>query len=231
MKFLIKKDKIKLNFYTSESQHFANVLYPRFSKEIYPNWWKNIERTEDKTTMKSCPGFVEFFRHSISIPLWKDIDITYSNKIEKIEIAGVNDSSLHHWIDIHPKEQYGDGFTNGIHLKLKNPWLATVNDSTKFMLTDATWHRNRHDMFTVVPGMLEFKYQSSAHINMFLHKSPITQKIKLLAGTPIAYIVPLTDKQIDLTYSRVNYDTWSSLFNPIIKFRGSYNALKKLSKE
>lgn len=231
MKFLGKKNKTKINFYTNESQHFANVLHPKLAREIYPSWWKNIEKVDNRTTMKSCPGFVDFFKHAIAIPLWKDIHITYSNGIENVEIAGVDTQNLEHWIDVHPQEQYGNGFTNGIHLKLKNPWLTTANDNTKFMLMDATWHRNRHDLFTIVPGMLEFKYQSSMHVNMFLHKSTTQQKLKLSAGTPIAYLVPLTDKKIELLYSRVDYDTWTSLFNPIIKFRGSYDALKKLAKD
>jgi len=233
---LMKNKETILTFYQKDNPVFAEVFAPR--TKLYPDWWRSLKESKSDTsrslhdivpTMKTCPGFVDLLSTAIAIPMWREIKITYDTRIRKIEIAGVNtDQELSEQAETHPSVQYGNNFSDSIHLKLKSPWLSVCNDRTEFLLLDATWHRNEFSNYTVLPGKLEFKFQHSAHVNLFIPKSKETKTFTIEPGTPICYLLPLTDKDINIEIKTVTWEEWRRLFRPWIWFRGGYTKLKKL---
>jgi|TARA_B100001094_G_scaffold167978_1_gene162472 hypothetical protein len=223
------KSTTKLMFLTKESNLYAEILNPRYN--LFPDWWRGLNK-QDIPTMKTCPGFVDLLKTTITVPLWKDYHIRYSDKIENISVPGVTDKQqMEEWIHFHPSEQYGNHFNNYLHLKLKNPWMTICNDNTRFLMTDATWHRDQFESYSVLTGELEFRYQSSCHVNIFIPKSKTTQVLKLEAGDPICYLKPLTDRTVEIEAKKVSTEEWFSYIQMPFTFQNQYRKILKLIKQ
>jgi hypothetical protein len=224
-----RKTTTKLTFLTKESKIYPQILNPR--TKFWPDWWRSLTR-QDFPTMKTCPGFVDLLKNTITVPLWRDYEITYSDKIENVRVAAVETrDQLNEWFDVHLSEQYGDHYKNYIHVKLKTPWITICNDNTRFLMTDATWHRDEFENYRVLPGELEFRYQHSSHVNIFIPKSKTTKTLTLEAGTPICYLTPLTSNTIEIEAKRVNSDEWYSYVPQFFSFKNHYRTILKIIKE
>lgn len=228
MIFLRKNKKIKLTFHTCEQKPFKDLFAPVQSMSGVPEWWRQIPK-QDFPTMRSCPGFIELFKNSISIPLWRDHEITYqSDRIVDMAIAGVHPERIYHYVQQHDPRQWGESFKGRVHLKFMNPWLVTCDKPTKFLLTGAAWHNKDFEDWVIPPGVLEFKYQTGSHLNMFLAKSDEQKTIRLDAGSIMAYLIPLEDVEVEVETKQVSTDEWSQLLNYQWTFANVYNKTKKL---
>ena len=224
-----RKTKTTLKFITKESPVFAEVMSPR--THDWPDWWRNLKE-QNMSTMKSCPGFVDLLRETISVPLWRDYEIKYTDKIEYIEVPGVTTPEYGaEFFEYHPNEQYGNNFSNYIHVKLKTPWITRCNDNTRFLMSDAVWHRQNFESFRVLTGQLEFRYQHGSHVNIFIPKSTTQKTLVLTAGTPICYLTPLTDRPVEIEILQETPTQWYNYLTSPISFRGSYDKLKKLARK
>jgi hypothetical protein len=224
-----RKTTTKLTFLTKESQIYPQILEPR--TKFWPDWWRSLTR-QDFPTMKTCPGFVDLLKNTITVPLWRDYHITYTDKIQNVSVPGVQDKQqMDEWVDIHPSEQYGNHYKDYVHIKLKTPWITVCNNDTRFLMTDATWHRDEFENYRVLPGELEFRYQHSSHINLFLPKNDEPKVLELEAGTPICYLTPLTDQHIDIECKRINSEEWFSYIQMPFTFQNQYRKILKIIKE
>lgn len=224
-----KKSNTLLTFLTKESKLYTEILSPRTNH--WPAWWRGLKK-QDFPTMKTCPGFVDLLKTTITVPLWKDYHITYSDRIENVSVPGVSDKQqMEEWIDIHPSEQYGNHYKDYVHIKLKTPWITVCNDNTKFLMTDATWHRNEFESYRVLPGELEFRYQHSSHVNLFLPRAKQSTKLELEAGNPICYLTPLTDRPVEVQAKRVSTEEWFSHLQMPFTFQNQYRKILKLINE
>ena len=77
--FLRKQEKPQITWWSSVDglEKVAPILP---AKEFIPDWFKNIERSEDSTpitkgTDKVCLSFPEFFAQGYVVPLWFDLHI------------------------------------------------------------------------------------------------------------------------------------------------------------
>ena len=233
--------KFKLTFYSKESPVWSETFAPR--TKLYPDWWRSLKEPKDPhghgatavhdimPTMKTCPGFVDLLKTAIAVPMWKQMKITYDTEIRNIEIAGcISQDDLHEQVDTHPSIQHGDHFNNCLHLKLKNPWQIVADQKKEFLLMDAVWHRRNHANYTVLPGKLEFKYQHSGHVNIFIPKSRSVKTLDIPAGDPICYLLPLTEHEIDINIETVSMEKWFQFIQRPSWFRGQYEKMKKLAR-
>ena len=219
----------KITFITKESPVFAEVMTPR--TQFWPDWWRGLKE-KNFPTMKSCPGFVDLLRTTISVPLWRDYHITYDNRITNIQVPGVTSPEQgQEFYEYHPSEQYGDNFDNYIHVKLKTPWITRCTDDTQFLMSDAVWHRKEFESFRVLTGQLEFRYQHTAHVNIFIPRSQQSRTLKLEAGVPICYLTPLTSRTVEIETLQQEPSRWYSYLQTPISFRGTYDKLRKLARK
>lgn len=228
---MFKNKSTELTFYTTGNRQIKELFSPQESMKLLPDWFKTINKNEKYPTLKSCPGFVDLFKKSISIPLWNDIRITYQDSIINIEIPGTPSDIVHHFVTQHPPMQWGAGFKNSIHLKLMSPWHIICNNTTPFMMQDAVWHKEHMEEFSVLPGTLDFKYQHSSHINIMIPRSKIKKTTTLKAGTVIAYLTPMIDTNVDIKTKLVTDEEWRGMQHYVFSFSGVYHAAKKIGEK
>tara|TARA_X000001036_G_scaffold73013_1_gene64483 strand:+ start:975 stop:1718 length:744 start_codon:yes stop_codon:yes gene_type:complete len=239
--FKRNQKKPTLTFWCKETPIWAETFSPKV--KLYPDWWRGLK--EPKTphghgpasmhdimpTMKTCPGFVDLLKTAIAVPMWKEMKIEYDTELKKIDVAGVIDQNeFSQYVESHASIQYGDYFANSLHLKLKTPWMVTCNSDIEFLMMDAVWHRKNHYNYTVLNGKLEFKYQHGSHVNIFIPKSRSTKTLHIDAGIPICYLLPLTEREIDIKIETVSHEKWMQFVQPPSWFRGHYEKMKKLGR-
>jgi len=118
-------------------------------------------------SIKSCRAVKRFYCANtivISAPYHLAIDAA---PVDKKSFNWVT-ASLDEFITEHPPEQY-QGFLDDSyqHIKLSNPWALKTNKFVEFIWTDPTWSRSNLFDYSVLPGVVDYRYQQDAHINLF----------------------------------------------------------------
>lgn len=236
--FFFKPKKIVVDSFT-----FDPNTYDLFSIKpaIYsiPEWWKQLpnsidlqvsERLNIKSgTMKGCDGFKSLYRSGFMLPIWSDLviniqdnasDIAFANRL----LSNVGGSD----IVTHDAKQYGDNFSGMFHAKIMSPWLMKQSNDLKWALIEPTWSLLEHNPeVKILPGVIEFKYQHQLNINLFLKKSGTL--FEILAGEPLAQLVPLTDKRVEVKNHLITQNEWADMTNlssPKFKFFNGYKTNK-----
>ena len=121
----------------------------------------------------------------------------------------------------------GDGFPNHHHLKLISPWLIYEKTGTPFVFTGCPWAQlNDLPDLTVMPGIVNYRYQHGSDVNAFLPKRQ--QDLQISAGTPLAHLIPMTEKKVKVSTHVVSESEWSKLESVHRnKFIGSFTSLMK----
>lgn len=220
-------------------------LFPiKKAKEFTPEWWKKIPpgviRKEgqegvlvERSTIKRCPGFHELYTKGFMIPLWTDIAVeTYTNGACKAMNASEQSGNYVGKPEFHNPEQYGNAFSDFIQLKLSSPWFIKEKTGVKFLVNQPTWNlTNMGRNVQVFPGVLDFKYQHSSNINIMFPK--IDNRFMLEAGTPMAHLVPISDKDINLNIHELTEEEAKKLYMMVhysFSFVNTYKKIKSLVK-
>jgi hypothetical protein len=191
-----KKSKIHIDCFT----HFKGItkLFPIEPADSFvPNWFKNLPTTADTGTgvpggtLKLCPGISETFKTGIVIPVWCDLFVDFTNNKLRTEPAEMASQ--------HPNWQWGNNpaFKDFHHLKIGSPWKFKEKTGAKFIMTNMFWNHPSID-YIIPNGMIEFKYQTTTNINIWIPKGGFAPKksFTLVAGAPLVQIIPLEDKEI-----------------------------------
>ena len=230
---MFKKTKtVKLTFHTHQTQQLIDLFSPKLAGQLTPDWFKSLKVSQNELipNMNSCPGVVSLFKNSINIPLWADHRITYNNdKIINVDIPGIPKGEEYHFLQQHHPDQWNRAFKNSCHVKLMSPWLVTTNSDVPFLMHDATWHNDKQvGEYNIVPGELDFRYQSGTAINMFLPPTHGDKQLTLEAGTVIAYLTPLqNDVKVIVETKWVTEEEWRRLLKHQFTFSGIYRKTKK----
>ena len=113
-----------------------------------------------------------------------------------------------------------------------SPWLVTAEGPCRdipFLMHNPSWHHTEQlGRFNLLPGELNFAYQSATAVNMFIAPSLGPSEITLEAGNVIAYLTPLQhDVKIELETKWVPEEEWRSLMKHHFTFDGFYRKTKK----
>jgi len=202
MFFFIKPSVIHLDCFTHDDR--VHKFYP-ISKSVnfFPEWWKNLPKTyktEQKwygnATMKSCPGFTDYYKNSLSIPMWSDwiIDIWGKNNGYRWQFADGKSSVVYH-----DEEQFKNfiDITNYSHLKIISPWRIKTKKSLNWAWTYPAWNFNNPDDLIVLPAVINFKYTYATDINLLIN-TVRERQIIIKQGSPLVNLIPMTDKRIKL---------------------------------
>jgi hypothetical protein len=224
------KNKPALEFSTVHSQ-LIELFPPKYTNKQIPNWFKNLN-TGEMTNIKHCPGLTELWKDCIGIPMWRDMTITYDDKnVIDVRIAGVDASRTLEHISFHPIQQVDGAFKNVIHVKIVNPWIIKSKTLTKYYMVDALWHKHDLSKYNVLPGVLEFKHQHNCHLNIMLNLTGKEETIEFKAGTPVAYLIPQTDKKVSLKYKTITQDEYNNSLPYVWTNKHLYNRTKQWLKE
>lgn len=231
--FFFKKKTVTVDCFTSN--YSAYTLFPiQKANKFFPSWWKNLEssyqeRTETglaipRPTIKRCEGILNLYQPGFMIPMWTDLIVETANNAVKFAFADGESS-----IATHGREQMSTEFEPYIHSKLICPWRLTEKTGVKFLFLQPSWNHisslmNMH----IVPGIVEYKYQHTANINMLLARN---KRFNFAAGDPVAHLIPLGDQEINLKLHLVDKNELSRMpegSRTFPFFLSSYRKTKKI---
>jgi hypothetical protein len=233
MIFNFKKSKITLDCFIANN-HIAKLfpICPTIKK--LPDWWKSMPKSArienfpvEMSTIKRCPGFKDLFSNSLCIPAWSEYtlyqDPTYgfSHTAPNSQAAG----------NQHKENQMTGAFPEYQHYKLISPWFLKEDQGVYFSMVQAGWHMKDPCEFHIPSGCLEFKYQHSTHINLISPKKETLKQYNIRAGSPLVYLIPLTDKEIKLNIQVIDENEINKLRTYHHSFHNSYEITKKILKE
>lgn len=199
-----KRKKIVVDCFTTNID--AHDVFPiQPAKKFYPLWWKKLPSsfsTEtnsgvqmEQKTMKSCYGLSNHYRNGFILPLWSDL-------IVQTQADGLGNSYSYQYADmrseigVHPLDQMGLEFKSLVHVKLVSPWRIREKTGIEFIYMEPTWNYPGDLLImSTPPGTIEYKYQHTSSVNMFLEKG---RKYKFSAGRPMAHIIPITEKEVEV---------------------------------
>lgn len=214
MFFWFKKKKVILNCYT-----FSNIAYEyspidRLVNYI-PEWFRKTKKHEDVLTIKNCIGILDYYKKGIALSSWNYFDIKIDNSGYQWSTAldsGLKSDVTEHFPSEFKKFEF-DSFGNRIsNLKIVSPWIFFCDKNKYFLFSSPMY--NIRDMFThmtLMPGVIEFKYNHDTNINYMVSstKDPVHINLKLM--TPLVGLFPLFDDELEIRNHLVSVEEYNNL--------------------
>jgi len=229
----IKRTKLILDCFTSNPSAFEWAK-PDHAVKFIPEWWKNLPKVDDRqfaaqANMKQCAGFVDYFRSGIALPMWSDLDVK-TGPVGDDSYAWQYSDGESHATSHNPQES--GSFLNPkevLHLKLIYPWRFLCSEKINWVWTQFGWQKPINVTYQVLPGVLSFKYQTGANINIVFQKQKTESLTQFKFRTPIVYMSPLSDKKVVLKHHMVSAEEFSNMQKKVVRssFVGAYNKIKK----
>lgn len=198
MIFFNKKKKIVLEAYAPMGK-LAELFPPVRTEDAIPKWFQKLPaKTDEGLTTKHCPGIKDLFSKGIIIPAWADYNITLGPD-------GITDMSCgmpalgNAPLSSHPIDFQAHGaWPNHINLKFNSPWVFWCSEPIDWLwVQPVLWQKTPQEL-SLVPGITEFKYQSMANVLTLTELPAESKTISIKAGTPLAQLVPLTEREWEL---------------------------------
>ena len=200
----LKKQKIVLECVTYREEVAMAAPIAR-AGHFLPQWWKDLPASMvapnnlyNNPTMKTCVGMIQEYSYGIMLPLWSDLSLT----------VGAKGSSQHYYqfadatssASYHSPDQRGDFMPdqNFLHLKINVPWQIYCDEDVDFFFTEPTWNMPSDVQYKVLSGIVNYKYQNNAGVNIIFPRSNETQKMLLHFGQPLAHIIPLDKRPLEI---------------------------------
>lgn len=150
------------------------------------------------TTVKHCPGIVDYLKTGYIFPAWTDMCLRFINGEMVFETA-YDVPDLHY--GLHKSQQYeGMSYSQrpemGMFHKVSSPWYIKTSPGVSIMILDPYWERNKN--FTSVSAIVHSDI-TPIHMKWFFElNKPIKdspeiydEKLQVIkSGTPLALIVP-----------------------------------------
>lgn len=209
---VIKASKAKPEWYDQViSPQPSNTKWPQYKTnnegDISFNWHLSLR------SLKSCPGFHQLYSKGFILENWCDLGINVTkDKISYIYSNG--ESPL-----IHENDQVDPGFKDYHLLKLRSPWKIQTKENVNFIGLGAEWSLEGYN-FRVLPGIVNFYYQTASNVFLAINKEPIDQ-FNIPMGKPLMHFVPLTDKKIKIhNHILTDAEMLTKLYNVTGTFMG-----------
>lgn len=227
-----KRKTITVDFITNDYKSFEYFPIDKSNKFI-PQWWKDIpqqyENENFKTkgmrvnTLKRCPGFMDVFKYSYTLPLWTDCEIVVDKNINEdgYSTLAVDGSG----ISSHPASQGGNFLTSNslIHFKFHSPWYgySTKKRDLLWNWAPASWNNPSLINKLMIPtAFRNFRGGTSTNIHTFMDSS-IDDVLYINAGTPMIHMIPMTDKKVEV---KCHYDPdWFNRVESVLPGKFSKN--------
>jgi hypothetical protein len=226
MIFLFKKPKLVLDFFTySEPAYHANKI--DYAHSFYPQWWKDTPKTYtndfyEASTIKKCRAVIDSYQYGAIIPMWSDMALDIKNKTYKWQFADFKTEA-----HAHSAEQwktYADP-KNYAHLKIISPWSVKCKHNIKFQFLSPFWSHPIDSIYRVLPGIVDYKYNYGTHINLLINIQNDYRGM-IPAATPMAHIIPLSEKELIIKNHLVSIEEYKNNFWDPYTFTDAYKHAK-----
>lgn len=249
MFFFFRRPKIVVDAFIRQSHCHLHEYFPvESANHFIPEWWKkapkgnNTElmtnkkspRPKETTSVRRCSGIVDYYNsNSIIIPLWMSCVLEYSSEDSKFgQLWASQDQNI--FIKYHEPDMRGPDYAKNFHhFKFISPWKFKEKSGINFYFGQAFYNFDIPDEVVMPPGILNYKYQHATEINFFVRKplGQLVKKIEFKAGQPLAYVLPITEKKLELRTHVIPDDEYFELTTKQVFFSNSYNVVKKIKEK
>ena len=239
MMFFFKKKKIVLDCFT-DRQYVMDYAQIDHAYKFLPQWWKALPKAVQQRdspapdpTMKTCFGFTNLYQQGAIIPMWTEAIVgigEIGSKFCKIEFADTQTGVYVHGAiqrgTYLPEEHYS-------HVKIMSPWHVQCTEEINWMFTFPSWSHPYPEEFIVPPGCVDFKYQMSTNINMFVKHGTQRRLVTIEPGTPMIHLIPLSDRELDIKCHLIGKEELERIDSrhTRVSFVNKYSKIKKLIKK
>lgn len=230
----IKPKKIILDAYTSNGAIYDLAKITRSSREK-PDWWNKLPKSSHSpelgmaTTMKGCNGFNDLYAKAFTIKTPCDFYI----KKDQDGLATSHAVELHLGGE-HNLDQMGGNFfgENAFHFKLDAQWVIDSKSSVNFLMTNHSWNTPQSVSNVFVPnGIINYSILAHLNVNMILNPVRAGQVFKFDALKPIAMLIPLTEKNVEIRHHLITTEELNRKKDANPKRLFFVNNLTKVKKE
>jgi hypothetical protein len=219
-------------------KNLLDQVAPEAAKKFIPKFWKDLPNAlkdpfNVDSNMKYCAGFNDLYSKGIVIPAWTDfaIQVGKIGDTENPYMLANPTGNMEHVV--HPQSQRGSFAPEEEwqHIKLSSPWVFKCDEPIEFLMTDVGWNKDNPSDSFVPNGVINFKWQRSTNINMLLKREKEERVIVRDYGTPLAHLIPLTERPVEFKYHLVTVEEWNVVHaevTPQTMWHAGYYKLKKL---
>ena len=212
--FWFKKNKVVLDCFTTDPFVYEYAKIDTASK-FYPGWWKQLPNVvsdingNNIPSMKYCRGLTEMYKNSLAMPYWGGAVIEMSDSSTKMSSWKTNYKvpvePSDRIFQQHPPQQYA-GFVsdNFVHYKIIAPWVIKCKEKVNFFMSDPVWNKSKINDYTVLPGVIDFKYQPVVNINIMLEFTKEIRLVQLSVNDVICFLTPLTEREVIVRHHLVD---------------------------
>ena len=200
MLFKFKKNTITVDAFTDKEFIAKTPIAP--SKNYTPEWFKDMKPTKlykqnqmliHSTTFKRCPAMIDNLKHSFTLPAWSDFVVKATGDTVDKQFPHADydfGASYHNDPETSPIGQ----FAPKVHVKIMSPWFLRSKSDVNFYQSQAFWSFNAtNSTILIPPGIVNYKYQHSTHINMFIIKD---LQYDFDCGDALMYLHPMTEDKV-----------------------------------
>lgn len=228
MELMFKKKKLTLtaNTYSTGLIEFFPIVK---GASAYPTWFKRLPK--GVPNVRICAGMTDLYSNSLVMPCWQDYEITiFPNGDVQAEVPNTNVGISRHDIET----QATDAWPGHVNVKLISPWIFTCDEDTLWTMVQPVWSQTSPTAYTLITGMLEFKYQNQTNVNL-LFPIPVgaAKTYTIKAGEPVAMFVPMSERNIELDLKYIDdRDIKKIMNNRWIFTKGPiYSRLRSMSRK
>jgi len=213
---IFKSKDIILDCYTCIPWVYDNAKI-NYGNKYMPQWWKDTpsKTQHGEDTIRVCQGLIDFYKSGIVIPSWFEANFHIKSKYDTHENAYTWEASNYavNTDGSHSQEQWGlYSRDNGNNIKLESPWVFKTKDPIQFTWTQPTWSlRDCVDHLTVLPAVVDYKYQHWTNINWLVVNKDEPKNINIAPLTPMVIIHPMTDRNVIIKNHLVSKDEWDRI--------------------
>jgi hypothetical protein len=231
--FLFKQKPLHLDCFTVNTLAYNFAPIDHASKFI-PDWWKQLPKDYPASsgvglfpTMKSCAGIIDLYKNGIIIPLWSDLSILIDKGQCKWQFADETST-----IEPHGTKQMSTFIqnTDTFHIKLISPWRFTCKEDIPWHFSQPVWNDYASKDYCTPTGILDFKNQHAANINMLIRlpESP-KKEINLAYRHPLAHMIPLSERPIKIHTHLVSLEEFIKIPSTNVSFRSGFYKTKNFT--
>lgn len=218
--FFVKRSEVVVDCFTHHQAAFEYTPIDYGSKFL-PDWWKDTKPSFQNNsgqvgpTIKNCIGLIEYYKNSLIIPSWFEMDL---NVYEEGNEQTWTYQSSNTYVDTestHPREAFkGFALENGSNLKFTSPWLIRTKEEVRWVWSQPTWNLREHlSTFTVLPAVIDFKYQHSTNVNLFVQNETNFKNTIIKPNTPLVSLHPISDKNFIIKNHLISYEDFTQKKN------------------
>lgn len=212
----------------------ANKFRPKWMSRCKQNYIDNKDRNLP-SHLYQCPGIFDLYNYGFILPLWHDVIIKtqggqpgfqYVNPSETLSKLLEGDPVTSQPPDISkwlPKRPHS---IEAI-VKFNTPWHVVTPKNVKLLITPIAYPDTFE--FESSIGVLDPAINTELNIQVFWNV-PNGER-KLTAGTPIAHIIPLTEKKYDHIIREMTHEDWKFFKKRLFWGTHSFKHKKSLMKD